>query len=252
MACILGYSNFIDASTLSNGTWNASYPQSNLKTRYLNQKARSTTTTATIDMDLGAAQSIGVVALIKHNLTTTATVRIQGAAANTFATNLYDSGTVTVYAHTDYALQFTSVSARYWRITITDTSNALGYVELARVFIGKRFAPTNNIDWAASIGVESKTVIQESLAGVEYFDTRPNRRIWQGKWSWLSDAEAYSTLIALQRSQDVSGEVYLFEESTDTLYRDQRWFLGRFRTLNAIEWPYVSQHSCGVEIGELL
>jgi hypothetical protein len=68
----------------------------------------------------------------------------------------------------------------------------------------------------------------------------------------MTDNEAYSTYIAIMRGTDISREVYLLEDDSDTAYRDQRSFLGRFRTLSPIEWPYVSQHAVGVEVGELL
>ena len=255
MAIVLGYSNQIDTATLSGGSWNASYPLTNLQNRYLSQKARTTNALAAssvINLDLGAAQTIGVVALVAHNLTTSATVRIQGSSAADQSVALYDSTALAAYSGNDYALSFTAVSARYWRISISDTGNPAGYVQLGRVFIGWRFSPANNIDWNPKLAVESKTGVMESLGGPEYFDERTTRRLFTGEWSWLSDPEAYNFLLAIQRSHDVSREVYLIADDTDTNYRGIRNFLARFRQLSPIEWPYVGQHTCGVELGELL
>lgn len=256
MATVLGYSNQIDNATLGGGSWNASYPLSNLKNRYLSKTARSANTLAAstiITLNLGIAHRIGVVALVSHNLTANiATVRIQAYSDSGFTTQTYDSGALTAYSGSDFATTFSYIEAQFWKISITDTANASGYVSVGRVFIGWRFRPSNNIDWNASLGVESSTQFKRALGGPEFFDERPNRRVWQGKWSWLSDSEAYSTLIAIQRGADISREVYLMEDDTDTAYRNQRWFLGRFRTLSPVEWPYVSLHSVGIEIGELL
>lgn len=255
MACVIGYANQTDISTLSGGSWNASYPLTNLQNRYLTQKARSNNALAAstvINVDLGQVQRIGVIALVSHNLSATATVRIQASSSGTMTPLLYDSNAVTVYSHTDYATSFTVTEARYWRITISDTANVNGYVEIGRLFLGWKFAPTNNIDWSPTLSVESKTGVTESLGGPEYFEDRPNRRVWQGKWSWLDDNEAYRVFLVMQRKTDVSGEVYLIENDSDTTYRDLRWFLGRFRSLSPIEWPYLNQHSAGVEIGEIL
>lgn len=256
MALVLGYANQTDVSTLSGGSWNASYPLSNLKTRYLYQKTRSSNALAAstvINIDLGTAQSIGVVALVGHNLTgDAATVRIQGASNSGMSPTLYDSTAETVYSATDYAKHFTAVNARYWRISISDTGNTSGYVQLSRLFLGWRFMPTVTNDFGETLELESQTVVQQSLAGPEYFDERPNRRIWRGQLSWLSNTEAYRMLLVMLRQQDVSREVYLIADDSDTNFRDQRNFLGRMRSLSSIEYPYPLRNSAALEIAEVL
>lgn len=255
MTCVLGYANQIDASSLSGGSWDAGYPLVNLQNRYLTQKARSADLLAAstvINIDLGTVQRIGLLALCSHNLSATATVRIQASSSDTMSPALYDSTAETIYSGTDYAKTFPYAEARYWRISIDDASNAASFIELGRVFIGWRFRPEVNIEWSPSLSVESRTNVMESLAGPEYFDERPNRRVWQAQWNWLTNNEAYQVLLELQRSQDVSGEVYLIENDEDASTQAQKWFLGRFRTLSAIEYPYVDRYSAGVEVGELL
>ena len=256
MSLVLGYANQTDVSTLSGGTWNASYPLSNLKTRYLYQKTRSSNALAAstvINIDLGLEQTIGVVALVGHNLTgDAATVRIQGASNSGMSPTLYDSTAEVVYVGADYAKHFTPVKCRYWRISISDTGNTAGYVELSRLFIGWKFMPSVTNDYGATTEVESQTIVQQSLAGPEYFDERPNRRIWRGQLSWLSHTEAYRTLMTMLREQDVSREVYLIEDDTDVNYRAQRNFLGRLRTLNGIEYPYPLRNAAALEVAEVL
>lgn len=255
MATVLGYSNQIDFATLSGGSWNASYPLTNLQNRYLSKAARSNNlllASTTFSLDLGQLQKIGLVALVSHNLTRNSLIKIQAASDSGFAVILFDSGNQLSYLGSDFAFTFPQIEARYWRISIYDPDNVHGYVEIGRVFIGWRFKPTNNIDWTPSLSLESGTQVKQALGGPEYFEERPNRRLWQGKWSWLNDFEAYNVYMAIQRGTDISREVYFMEDDGDIDYRHQRWFLARFRSLSAIEWPYVNQHSVGVEIGELL
>lgn len=230
MAAVIGYSNKIDSATLSGWSNNA-----NLKTRYLTQKA---TASGALDIDLGSAQSIGLVALVACSgisMTVTAGSSVGGS-------NLY-SGSVSGYGGPDTALTFPAVSARYWRIT---ASGSVG-----RVFIGPRFAPTWGTDWSPSIQVESRTNVIEALSGPEYFDSRPNRRVWRGHFSFLTEAEGM-TWLGVQQTLDVSGEVYVIDDDDSTSHRDKRNFYGRLRTLDSIEWPYRSERAVGVEIGELL
>lgn len=235
MATVIGYGNLIDSSTVSGTVTNTA----NIKNRYLTQKASGA---GYIDIDLGSAQSIGAVAAI--SITYTGTIRIQGGSA-AGSSSAYDSTAQAIYGQ-DHAVTFPSVSARYWRITFSGSGG------VGRIFIGPRFAPVNNIDWNPTLAVESKTAVAEALGGPEYFDIRPNRRVWQGKYSWLSDSEAYGQWLPVQRAMDVSGEVYLFSDSTETIYRNQKWFYGRLRSLSPIEYPYLNQNSAAVEIGELL
>lgn len=255
MPVVVGYANQVDDATVSGGSWNASYPLTNIKTRYLYQRARTTnalTTSSVINLDISTNQTIGVIALCSHNLSINATVTILGSQNSNMSSPVYSSGALSVYAHTDWATSFTPSAARYWRISIADSGNPAGYIEIGRVFLGWKFKPEINVDFGCSISVESKTNVLEALAGPEYFDSRPNRRVWQGQWSWLTEPEAYNVMLEIQRQQDIEKEVFFMEDDLDTTYRKQRWFLGRFRTLSAIEWPYLDRHSCGVEIGECL
>lgn len=238
MSTTLGYSNLIDSATLYGGSVTN---VNNVKTRYLAQKATASANSY-IDVDLGSAKSVGLIALCAGTITGTVTI-IAGTAAG--GSTLYSSGTLTVYSGTDFAHTFANVTARYWRILIWAGGT------IGRVFIGPRFKPAVPIDWNPTLAIESRTGISEALAGPEYFDVRPNRRLWQGKFSWMTEAEAM-TWIAVQRSIDVAGEVYLIYDDLDVTYRGTRNFLGRLRTLNAIEYPYVNQYGVGLEISELL
>lgn len=237
MSTVIGYGNLIDTATLA-GTWTNT---ANLKNRYLAQKA-SAGAGAYLDIDLGSAKSIGLVALIAKTITS-GTVTITAGSSQGATT--FNSGALSVYSGIDFAHTFAAVSHRWWRIAVS-ASGTVG-----RIFIGPRYLPEANIDWNASIQIESRTQTSESLGGQEYFDARASRRVWRARFSWLNDSEAYQWL-AVQQAQDVSGEVYLIEEDTDTTYRGQRNFLGRLRTLDAIEYPYLSTHAVGLEIAELL
>jgi hypothetical protein len=254
MAFILGYANQVDDAPVSGGSWEAAYPLTNVKTRYLYQRARSTddlATSSTMVIDTGENQTIGVVALIRHNISSNGTVQILGYENAGLTELAYDSTELSVYPGGEFAHAFTPVAARYWKIIIDDSGNPDDYIELGRVFIGWKFEPEVCTDWGMSIGVESQTTVMQALAGPEYFDSRPNRRIVTGQWSWLTQAEAHGVYLSILREQDVEKEVYAIFDP-DTPFPDQCWFLGRFRTLNAIEWPYLDRHSVGFEIGEVL
>jgi hypothetical protein len=97
---MIGYPNRIDAAALSSGSWAATLPLANLQNRVLGKVARSTDATVTstkFDIDLSAPKNIRVLALVNHNLSLLATVRIRGATDAAFASTVYDSGYVAVW-----------------------------------------------------------------------------------------------------------------------------------------------------------
>lgn len=80
----IGYPNRIDAATLSGGSWEASLPRDNLKTRYLSQVARSTDdalASTKFTADLGSDRVIRSVGLMSHNLSLAALVRVRARTA---------------------------------------------------------------------------------------------------------------------------------------------------------------------------
>lgn len=244
MAAKLGYGNLAGVATLGGGSWDADYPLDNLKNRRLFKKARSASTSATITISLPSAASIGIVALCSHNLTAAATVRVQGTT--------FDSGTNTIYPGEDYAVIVDPAEASAsWTITVADSGNGAGYVEFGRLFIGPTFSPATCVDWGFSEGVESRSNVVEALAGPEYFDIRGTRRIWSGKFSWLDDSEA-AQFRTIMRQSDISQEIYWVPRPDLTTGQGDVWFLGRFRQLSAVEYPYLHTHAVGVEIQEIM
>ena len=255
---ILGYNNLIDAATLSGGIWNGSYPITNLQTRYLTQKARSADDRAEstlINIDLGSAKAVRAFGAIATNISASgATYRLRLGNDNTFAVTLYDSGTVSANAQTpDLILGLSSaVTARYGRLEITDTSNASGYVEIGRLFIGPALAPATNYNRGADLGYVSRSAVQQSLGGVDHYDARTPRRLFQFALDWLTEAEAHSQALALQRLCDITGEVLLVRDPDDVTYNQQRHFLGRLQQLGPIKNPYLTVHQAGFEILEII
>lgn len=255
MSVVLGYANQIESATLSGGNWNASYPQSNIATKYLYQRARTANALAVstkITMDLQSIQDVAVVAICKHNMTPdVATVQIEASSSSGFSPLLYDSGAMTVYTGDDFCAAFASVAARYWRISIVDTSNWDGYVEIGRVFIGPGFSADRNASWGYSCGYESASSVVQALGGAEYPEIRPNRRVYQFAWDYLTDAEK-SRLLRIKQTQDITGEVFFIFDDTSTSNAGNDRFLGRMRTLSQIEAPSLNINQAQMEIAELI
>ena len=121
------------------------YPSSNLNSQNYAQPWRTTDVSGAHDVvnDFGTAQTIGAIFLGNVNLTSSATVKIQGHTADSWGTPDIDE-TVTVSAlGTDpahrnlYHTLADSGPKRYWRIEITDAGNTDGYYEIGEWFLGE-------------------------------------------------------------------------------------------------------------------
>jgi hypothetical protein len=282
---LLGTLNRIDSATLSGGSWQSTLPLNNLKDRRLSRLARSTNATTgstKFDIDLGVARSVGAIALVAHNMSASATVRIYGDDASDFATPIYDSGSLQVWPsgvipqalleweddnfwlgtvsqeavagfNAPFVLPLTAAQTlRYWRVEITDTGNSSGYVHIGRVYIGSSWIPTYDRSYGASTGYEDTSVIEASLAGEEFFDVRRRRRSHRFELGFLSQTEFMDRVLELQRLQGVTGEVLIVPDTTDTANQAKVSFLGRLKTLNPVDQPFYNTWTCNVEIQEIL
>ena len=281
---IIAYGNQIDSATFSGGSWLTTLPLTNIRDRRLGKVARSSSAAevhTTFDIDLTGTRLLRVIALVAHNFSTAATYRIRTSATADFAAAVSDSGWVDVWpvvypfgtlpwgspnfwtgkysedeiagytASLVYILSST-ISARYIRVEISDTSNAAGYVQIGRVFAGDGWQPVRNIVYGASLAWESRTTVQESLSGAEYFDERRSFRVARFELPVMSQAEAMANAFEIQRSAGVNKEVLFVWDPDDTVHALRRQFLGRLRTLSAIENPGPDRWRSPFEIKELL
>ena len=282
---LLAWNNKTDAGTVAAGSWLASLPLTNLQNRQVQKVARSTDATATstkFTIDLGSAQTIGVLALVVHNLSVTATVRITASDTAAFTNLYYDSGAVAAWpsgiipqsllqweddnfwlgtlsanARAGYQSPFinivaTSVTMRYWKVEIVDTTNTDGYIQIGRLFMAPTWTPSVNYSYGAALGYQDPTPVDTSLSGAEFFDARSKYRVFQFGLQYILGTEAYSYALELQRLAGVSGEVLVIPDQADATYSTARSFVGRMRQLGSITQPQQSAYSVNFEIKELL
>jgi hypothetical protein len=281
---MLGFPNRIDDTTLSGGSWEATLPLTNLQNRTLGKVARSTDTDeASTKFDIAQASDLNnrTIALVNHNMSLDATVRVYGSTVSDFATTVYDSGAIevwpAVYSPSDlewednnwwsgrysaeeregYTWAFvhvlpTNVNARYWRVVISDTTNAAGYVQIGRVFLGPVWQPEINMAYGVDLGWNTDTQIQKARSGAQYFDERNPQRNVNFAVNFMSLSQAMGRAFELQRRAGVSKEVLYIFDPADTQQALRRQFLGRLRELSPIEFPTYGVHNTGFSIEELL
>lgn len=280
---IIGYQNRIDTSTLAAyGAWTSTLPLANIKTRQLAKKARSTNALAAstrLRFALDAERIIGSVAVVAHNMQRDATWRYRAYSDSGYTTLAYDSGVLNVWPLMPFGsydwedLRFwdlqlsaeevalftktliyvpgSTVAAQYYQIEFFDETNTDGYVELGRVFVGSVYQPAINMSLGASIGDETRTVIDTALSGAEFFDRRQSNRVARFTLDHLTYGESIINGDIIKISGVDAEVVFIYDDST-ALDLNRRAFLGRLMALSPISQPYNTRHQTTYEIKELL
>lgn len=147
-----------DAATITGNIGAGALGISNLQKMSVKNPYRVIGDTIALTVDLGASVPFNLVALIAHNMSAIASVRIRASNTNNPATAPYDTGLLparsdqTGFVASGYALAknlFFNFSAtqtyRYVFLDILDTGAA--YIDIGRLYVSKAFQPTTNMDY---------------------------------------------------------------------------------------------------------
>lgn len=223
-----------DAATLAASTQVSSLPVANLQNMQPKKKWRSTSTTEFITFDFGTAgAALNSLALIGHNLTSAATLRMRGAAtaggvtsAPTFDTTALSAWPATGKPADSYWNQYLSwlewvnvAALRYWRLDIADSGNAAGYLQAGRVMAGTYWRPTLNFDIdGAPLAYAQKDVQVFTDYGQTFTDrrTRTAPRVAALKHTALDRRELIDGIAEVQRLRGMWGDVACLLDAAET------------------------------------
>jgi hypothetical protein len=265
MGVIISKKDYTVNAILSGGSFTATLPLSNIASTLLSQVARTTnSTTASTQFvaDLQSAPAIKALCLAWHNITAAGTIRIRAytnAGLTTLAwdytTNVWPAG-FTAADVADYPKNWTfilptAITARYWKIEISDTTNPAGYVEFGRFWIGcADFAPARSILVGYQLGWELRDVSEESLGGVDWIEQRTPRRRQVVTFPDLLPAESRAGLIMV-KNLTLYGVLLFVTESTDTA-ADMllKAYPARIKSASALTFPYFNRADMPLEVIE--
>lgn len=288
--CLLCWPNRIDNATLSGGLWLSALPLSNLKSRFQNNIARSQnldSSSLVIDVDFGKKRYTTSVALVNHNLSLTSTVRIRLWSDATKTTAVYDSGFVdvwprcydtiklrwcdenfwygrvpseqkntvhSVFLHVISSETFiaNATSSQYATINILDNANTDGYVQIGRLFMAEDFTPVTNFVYGATISWNDPSSIDTALDGTEYFELRTKYRKVAFQLKYMDHYEGTNKALLMTLDRGTTKDVlFVFDPSNQKLMQ-QRSFIGRISTINALEYPMFARNNMSFEIKETI
>lgn len=270
MGAIISYPDHTLAATLSGGSWSTASPLLNLINPLLGSKARTTDDAAassTILIDLGAtARAIRCVAALAHNISSAGTIRARGYSDSGYTTLVSGADTTAVTAWpssftaadvSDYPKNWiycftTAKTARYWKIEISDTSNPDSYIELGRLWLGEAFEPAVSVVYGASLGYESRDLLEESLGGIVWGEKRTPRRTTSISFPNISNTEKQRALI-MQKTLGTTGELLWVMNSaaaaTDMLLEA---FPATVRAASPLSYPYYNNNEMPLELQEIV
>ena len=209
--------NWSDDATISAITSEAGdFVKGNLQNTQPQSVWRSTSAVAqVIDFDLGNEQGVRALVLYNTNLSIAATVKLEGASDSGFTTIVstttktpvtpkygwgefpwgnigwggYDEDDINL---TNYSIIWiTLTSARYWRLTITDTTNADGYVEIGRLIIGDYISPAINVEYGYSLNwIDPSEQSRTRGSAIRSTNITPFRRV-TFSYQFLDQTEAF-------------------------------------------------------------
>jgi len=121
----------------------------------------------TLDAGVGETITADCAAIAAHNLTSGATIKIQGHPTNNWgAPDLDESFT---WSASNMMLFFTSVAKRFWRFYLDDPANSDGYIHIGRLGLGS-YLQMPYIEPGAELPVLSTSHVSTSFGGQVYID----------------------------------------------------------------------------------
>lgn len=139
----ISYSNLVDdiaASAFTVLGTTSGYPIENVQEQRLSVRWRSAAVTAqTVIIDFGTAQTVTTAAILGHNISASATASSILVSANSAASFTAGNVIATLTRNENAILKFfTSPGAfQYWQFFIDDPSNADGYLDIGRLWLGE-------------------------------------------------------------------------------------------------------------------
>jgi hypothetical protein len=269
---LLAFPNRADSCVLSAGNWlaTADVSRDNMKSRRLGKVARTTNAvlaSTLFAVDLGAARSLRMLSLVRHNLTTAAKVRVRlsnTSAAAAIAAPDYDSAWVNAKQLTFYGDQpsdwgsryaalvvFAALTARYLYVEIDDTTNPAGYVEIGRLFVGGGFQPQFNANRGMQAARQELSTVDETQGGEDFGYSRRRPRTQKFTLAWASQAEA-DRIHEMQDQIGTVDEVFYVSDPANLAHSQRYGFLGRLRELGVLEAPNAVANSISFEMKERL
>jgi len=158
-----------------------------------------------IVIDFGSAKTITIIALINHNLTSNATIKIQANSVNDFTTPPYN---VTLTWHEENLYFTLNQTYQYWKLIIQDSGNSEN-IEIGELIFSEYKDFSRTFSWGYPEGIFYNVLTQETQFG----------QVWK---TYLSERRQGFYTFAVVKDDKLKSEV---EQFFDDLKGLEGWFL---------------------------
>lgn len=271
-----------DATSLTADSEVATLPIANVQDRQLVKVYRSdAATTIQIDANFGAGKVIDFVAIIRHNISQTGTVRVRLSTVSDFSTTVYDSGTgkawpiveefgtlpwgvfswggflnptvAADYTISTYRVLTTPVVAQYLRIDIVDSSNTDGYIEIGRLISGPAYRPSQNYAFGAEFEFVDESRVVKSRGGQTFIDEVERFRRVSFELLNIPEAEIFSNVFnSIDRRRGIAKDILVIPQPNDEATFVTQNIYGRLVSTTPIQNRTMEYYGRQFEIEELI
>jgi len=194
------YNDSIIAANIFVSSEQASFPASNTESHRRRAKIWRTSSVATeqyITWDLGLPTDVESFAMVGRRnspiqLTPSGIYKLQANPTDAWTSPAFEQA-LTYDGESMIALSETGLAGtqyRYWRLSLTDTTNSNGYIEIAAIHLGNHIAPTNGrVQFGLGSSMVDRSDIGFSEGGQVIALTRETTQAFSLKWFNLKKAE---------------------------------------------------------------
>jgi hypothetical protein len=232
------YNDLFKDATLTANSEVATLPAENAQDPLVDNVYRSTGDTAEwLKFNLGSAKSLNNVALINHNLTTSASnIIVEGNGSDSWATPTFsqtfsawetgetDSGLKTIVRNIFLS---STPSLQWWRIRLEDPTNPDGYIEIGRVMGGEYFEAEQNYNSGYKqeiVDLSHKT----QVGSYRTIDRRGKYNEIRCNISYISSADKFDEWLTMFQAVGITDDVVMCLDPSDAEGRNLLSFYGQF------------------------
>ncbi len=187
----------------------------------------------TIDVDMLSAREVSAIVLYDHNLTPSATIAIEMDSAATFDSGIGGapeySEAISYNAEKIVHYMAAPTTKRYARISITDTTNGDGFIEIGELYIGDYLELSRTYSRMPSRPLESVFTRRETAAGVRrhrYYNAR-RKLNYNFQFLTLADMTSLEEMYDALNDRD-AGTLKPFWFNEDADYPNRTWLVNIF------------------------
>lgn len=278
---ILAFPNRADAAALSGGNWQIGLEAVQDQVLARVARAASCDPSATvIDVEMDRADAVRIVVVCSHTMDLDGRWRVTGYGDAGRTDLLYDSGDlaafprifswrdlrwgernfwggkvlvedIDLYPRNAIHILPTHRRFRWWRISLSNPTNARGYLDVGRVYMAPGWVPQWNFTLGAGLSHETDTLVDQALDGHEEYDRREPRRVVTISFDNMDLVEGVNQAMALQRRAGLDRDLFFCWDPANPLLLQQRSFLGNLRSLSSLDFPFVGMTTMSFEIKEV-